>query len=135
MIDLLFFILIFLFLSLIWGFFILKIVKAHKRLDIEAGKKLIHSTTGGGRIGQIRHRGFLINLRIYDEFLVIASVQVLILNYKDIERVEIKKWLVSIPNAIQIVHSRYDIPRKIIIATTKPSYLKKIIDSKLSKKD
>ena len=133
MIDLLFFILIFLVLSLIWGFFIAKIVKAHRLLDIEEGKKLLHSSTSGGHIGRIRYRGPFINLRIYDEFIVISSLKAIVLRYEDIERVEIKKWMGSIPSEIKLVHHKWDAPKKIVIGTTKPIYLKEMIDSRLAK--
>lgn len=133
MIDLLFFILIFLFLCLIWGFFILKLVKAHKPLAIEKGKKLLHSFTSGGRIGRIRYTPPFINLRIYDEFIVIASFKVIILRYEEIDRVEIKKWMDSIPREIKLVHHKWNAPQRIVIGTNKPNYLKEIIESRLPK--
>ncbi len=134
MTDLLFFILTLILLVFIWGFFILKIFQAHQLLDIEAGKKLIYSATSGGTIGRTRYRGPLINLRIYDEFIVIASFKVIVLNYKDIERVEIRKWMGSIPSKIQLIHNRWNVPKRIIIGTRNSSYVKEIIDSKINQK-
>jgi hypothetical protein len=135
MTDLLFFILILLLLIFIWGFFILKIFQVHQPLDIEAGKKLIYSTTSGGTIGRSRYRGPLINLRIYEEFIVIASFKVIILNYKDIERVEIRKWMGSIFSKIQLIHNRWNVPKRIVIETRNSSYVKEIIDSRINQEN
>ena len=120
-----------LFIALIFGFLLFIAVKAHNRLDIEAGKTALYTSTAGGQIGWTRYRGPFISLRIYDEFIVIGYAKTIVLRFGEIDRVEIKKWMGLVSAGIQLIHHKSDAPSRIIIGTTNPAHAKEIIDTKL----
>ncbi|MBE9044193.1 hypothetical protein IQ255_07230 [Pleurocapsales cyanobacterium LEGE 10410] len=130
--SILIFILILLFVAAVWGFLIYAIVKSHHRsLDIEKGKHPLYTSTSGGIIGWIRYKGPFINLRIYDEFIVISCTKIILFKYGEIDGVEIKKWMGLVPDSVRLVHHKSDAPGRIILGTTNPIRVKEIIDSRL----
>ncbi|MCB0212885.1 MAG: hypothetical protein KDJ52_26320 [Anaerolineae bacterium] len=120
-----------LFFVLIFGFFIVIVVRSRSRLDIEKDKEPLYTSTGGGRMGWLNYRGPFINLRIYDAFVVVSSFQTIVLRYDEIERVDIKKWMGAVADRVQIVHHKADAPGTIIIGTINPTQAKEIIDAHL----
>ena len=113
------------------GVFLLLIISSHKKLEIEQDKKPLYSSTAGGQIGRVGYRGPFISLRIYDEFIVIGCGRKIVLNYEEIESVEIKQWLGLVPDRIKIIHHNPTAPKNIVIGTGNPAEAKRIIDAKL----
>ena len=120
-----------LFFASILGFFIVIMAKAQKRLGIEKDKTPLYATTTGGQIGLLTYRGPFISLRVYDEFVVVGYARTVVLRFEEIDRVEIKNWMGSVPDRVQLVHHKSGVPNKIIIGTMNPSKVKEIIDAKL----
>ena len=103
-------------------------------LDIEKGKTPLYSSLAGGRIGWINYKGPFVRLRIYDEFVVIRYFfKSIVLQYDEIEHIEIKKWLGLVADRIQIFHRKQDVPSNLIIGTSDPTEAKKLIELRLIK--
>lgn len=117
----------------ILGIFLWLIISSQKKLEIEENKKPLYTSTAGGQIGGLRYKGPFISLRIYDEFIVIGCGRTIVLKYDEIVSVEIKKWMGSVADRIQIIHRNPNAPKDIIIGTGNPTQVKQIIDAQMRK--
>ena len=79
----------------------------------------------------MHYRGPFINLRLYDDFLVIGGLGTIVLTYDEIERVEVNKWLGAVADGVRIVHRKSGAPGKIVIGTASPERLKEMIEAQL----
>ncbi len=123
-----------LFIGTILGSFVLLFVFSHQKLEIEKGKRVLHTQTNGGVIGWIQFKGPFISVRIYEEFIVIGCGKKYVLHYEDIDRVEIKKWLGLVSHRIQLIHHNSAAPGKILLGTSNPTAIKELIEARLRRK-
>jgi hypothetical protein len=100
-------------IGLVIGILATIFLRSRSKDDIERSAELIHTQTCGGRFGFFNYSFPLVRLAVYDRFIVISYLQLLILFPEDLVSVEPAGMLFK--TGLRINHNRPDLPQKIII--------------------
>ncbi len=108
------------------------IVRAQMRAEVEQGKTPLYKETAGGAVGPSRYRGPFVSVRMYDEFMVVADWNPLILRYDQIDRIEVTKPFIRIRQGVQIFHHQPGAPELVYLAVGNPAHVKQLIEARVA---
>jgi hypothetical protein len=112
-------------LLLVWGH-----LRARWRDISEQGKTPIYAGAVGGFVGPIGYRGPLLNLRVYDDFLVIDGLWRVIVRFENVDRIELKKrWPGFGPTLLHIIHRQPNASKRIQLSVSQPERMKEMIEA------
>jgi hypothetical protein len=97
-----------------------------QKVPEEEGKKPLYEERIGGTCGLIRYKGPFIRLAIYEQFLLIRYSKAIVLNYDQIQSIQIKKsFFVS---GLEIIADSS--PSKFFLWPRNPHAILKIVEEK-----
>lgn len=99
-------------------------------LDEEKGVHTIYTERCGGCFDGFNFTIPFVRLSIYNDFIVISYSDKILLKFKEIDEVKVKRRFIMA--GVHIYHHKNGIPKDIILWSFNPNKIKKIIDSKLS---
>jgi hypothetical protein len=102
-------------------------IRVRRLLPIEQNRTPIFVTSAAGILGLIFHRGPLIHLRFYDDFMVIRGWRRIVLRYDEIDHVEVRPRPLPLLGGVRIVHHQANAPSRIRIDIRDPERLAEII--------
>ena len=103
------------------------------RLRLEKGQRSLLTQTTNGTIGVIHYYFPFIRVSLYADFLVIRTLQTIVLHYTDIDRVNLTVVFGIFNEGVQIIHHG-SAPMRIIIKTDRAVQIKQIIEARMTVK-
>jgi hypothetical protein len=89
--------------------------KRDELLPEEKGQNLLYEEIGGGQFDWSNTSPPYVKLRLYDDFLVISSLEKILLRYEDIDSVQMDR-----SGAVRIFHHDPNQPKKIFFGSESP---------------
>jgi hypothetical protein len=101
-----------------------------RHLQIERNKSPLFSTLAHGQIGATRIKHASIQVRVYDEFLIIMAHRRFLLRYEQIERVDLLNRQNSSFKTLQI-HHHGRAPHRLLLTTPMVEEMRDLIDVRI----
>lgn len=100
-------------LGLVIGILAALFLRSRARDDAERSAELIHTQTCGGRFGIFNYSFPLVRFAVYDQFIVIGYLKLLLIFPEDL--VSFEPAGIIFKSGLRLNHNRPDLPQKIII--------------------
>jgi hypothetical protein len=99
-----------------------------RRADVEQNAECLLEARCGGRFDGWNYSFPFVRLAAYDKFLVIASFREYVLDYREIEKVEIISGIFS--KGLRLHHKRDDLPARVTLWLGDADKIKSLIESR-----
>lgn len=113
-------------IGFIIAIFAIIIWRGNQRIAKETGKKPLYKATCGGQIGWFRYRGPFIQLRMYEDFLVIGYIKHIVLRYDEIDEIYPVGNLLR--RGVEIKHHKKSVPQRLQLSDTKPDKVLEVFE-------